>query len=154
MSQLRLDSDGLTRSIGMALGTSTWHEITQPQVDRFADATGDHNWLHVDPDRAEKSTFGGTIAHGFLTLALVTPLLAEIVQISDVALKLNYGLDRVRFIDKVPVGGRVRLSASVRSVEPCHDGAKIVFALEMHRDGGSRPVMAAQMIIRTYVDPN
>jgi acyl dehydratase len=140
----------LVRHVGADLGVSSWYVVTQEQVDGFADATDDHNWLHVDPVRAAAGPFGAPIAHGFLTLALITRMLAEVVQIVGVRMKLNYGLDRVRFIDVVPVGARVRLKAAIAAAEQRADGMKVSFALEMERDGGTRPVLAALLIIRTY----
>ena len=95
------------------LGTSSWHDITQEQVNIFADATGDHQWIHVDPERAAEGPFGGTVAHGYLTLAMLPMLLAEVVSVSDAVMGVNYGTEKVRFTNPVPVGSRVRAHAKL-----------------------------------------
>src|SRR5918992_5360755 len=109
--------DELKKLAGSDLGTSEWIEITQQRIDTFADATGDHQWIHVDVERARTGPFGGTIAHGYLTLALVIPLWSEILRVDGVALALNYGLNRVRFPAPVPVGAKLRLRARVIAAE-------------------------------------
>ena len=102
---------------GEHLGYSDWHDITQAQVDLFADATGDHQWIHVDPERAAAGQFGGPIAHGFLTLAMLPVLTHEIYRIEHLTMAVNYGLDRVRFPSPVPVGARIRAGATLRDVK-------------------------------------
>src|SRR5215471_21471217 len=108
MAELTLTLAELRDRAGQHLGTSSWHEITQEQVNLFADATGDHQWIHVDPDRAATGPFGGPIAHGYLTLSLVPRLLPEIIELSGFSMGVNYGCDRVRFPSPVPVGSRLR----------------------------------------------
>src|ERR1043166_5218678 len=103
---------GLREKVGEPLGYSDYVEITQEQVNRFADATGDHQWIHVDPERAKSGPFGGPIAHGYLTLSLAPALLPQIVQVSGVAMAVNYGLNKLRFPSPVPVGSKLRLGAS------------------------------------------
>ena len=108
-----LTIDELEQSGERELGTSSWHEITQEQVNQFADATGDHQWIHVDPERAKEGPFGGPVAHGYLTLAMLPMLLAEVVSVSDAVMGVNYGTEKVRFTNPVPVGSRVRLHAKL-----------------------------------------
>ena len=107
---------------GATLGPGTWHEISQDQVDRFADATGDHQWIHVDPARAAAGPFGRTIAHGYLTLAVIPALLDDLLNVDGVSQAINYGLDKVRFPAPAPVGSQVRLNAAVEQVEPVPAG--------------------------------
>src|SRR3954452_7616507 len=104
--------------VGQELGTSDWHEVTQDAVNLFAEATGDHQWIHVDVARAEaESPFGGPIAHGYLTLSLLVPLIAQTLVVTDTPMAVNYGLNKVRFPSPVPVGSRVRLTATLKDVE-------------------------------------
>ena len=107
---------GLAGAVGQRLGESRWHEVTQAQVDRFAEATGDDQWIHVDARRAAQGPFGGTIAHGYLVLALVPRLLSEVFEVCGLALMINAGVDTVRFLRPVPVGGQVRLVADLVSI--------------------------------------
>lgn len=109
--------------MGKPLGVSPWHQITQAQVDLFAEATGDHQWIHVDPERARVGPFGGTIAHGYLTLSLLPMLLQGMVRVPGVALTVNYGLNRVRFVSPVPVGSRVRATAVAQALTDVEGGA-------------------------------
>jgi acyl dehydratase len=117
-------------------------------VDRFADATGDDQWIHTDVARARATPLGGTIAHGFYTLSLAPKLLAELVSFEHFGFAMNYGLDRVRFISPLPVGDRVRMRASVDSVTARPDGADVATTLTFERAGGERPVCVAQLLIR------
>jgi acyl dehydratase len=105
-------SDLLDLERGTELGQSSWIEITQGDIDTYADATRDHQWIHVDPERAGRGAFGSTIAHGYLTLGLVIPLWSELIQVDKIGMALNYGLNRLRFPAPVPVGSRIRLRAS------------------------------------------
>src|SRR5690349_20788032 len=109
--------DGLKQSVGQHLGYSDWVEITQDQVNRFADATGDHQWIHVDIERAKAGPFGGPIAHGYLTLSLTPVLLEQVLSVKGVKMGVNYGCDKVRFPSPVPVGSKVRLGLKMLSVE-------------------------------------
>jgi acyl dehydratase len=130
------------------LGTSDWQPVTQQDVDRFADATGDHQWIHTDPDRASATALGGTIAHGFYTLSLAPKLLAELISFEHFGFAMNYGLDRVRFVSPLPVGDHVRMRASLDSVTARPDGADVATTLTFERAGGDRPVCVAQLLIR------
>ena len=143
------DVEGLA---GTDLGPSRWLDITQQRVDTFADATDDHQWIHVDPERAKNGPYGGTIAHGYLTLALVIPLWTELLHIDGVRMAVNYGLNRVRFPAPVPVGSRVRLLARVASVERvAGDGVQLTVAFTVERDGGDKPAAVAEAIYRYYL---
>jgi acyl dehydratase len=142
--------DELRELAGADLGASSWLEITQERVDTFADATGDHQWIHVDAERAAAGPFGGTIAHGYLTLALVIPLWSEILQVKGVAMGLNYGLNRVRFPAPVPVGSRIRLHARVLSVEDIADGVQLAVALTTELQGTEKPAAVAEALYRYY----
>jgi acyl dehydratase len=130
------------------LGASGWQPVTQQDVDRFADATGDHQWIHTDPDRARTTPLGGTIAHGFYTLSLAPKLLEDLISFEHFGFAMNYGLDRVRFVSPLPVGDRVRMRASVDSVTARPDGADVATTLTFERAGGDRPVCVAQLLIR------
>src|ERR1700727_3135635 len=112
-------------AIGKSFGPTEWLRIEQPRVDAFADATGDHQWIHVDAARAAAGPFGGTIAHGFLTLSLVIPLFAELLQVTGISMGINYGVNKVRFPAPVPVGAKIRLGAVIAAVEPVGDGGAV-----------------------------
>jgi acyl dehydratase len=137
---------------GEEIGTTDWVEITQERVNQFADATGDHQWIHVDPERAAKeSPFGGPIAHGYLTLSLLPMLASQIVEITGFRLTVNYGTEKVRFPAPVPVGGRVRGSAVLDAAEPIEGGLHILITLTVQIEGGSKPAMVATSVTRRYV---
>jgi acyl dehydratase len=136
---------------GQHLGVSEWHEVTQDRVDRFADATDDHQWIHVDVERAARGPFGGTIAHGYLTLALLIPLWGEIASIENVGMAVNYGLNRVRFPSPVPVGAKIRLAATLQSVTDVPgDGAQATIEFTVEREGAGKPVLVAEAVYRYY----
>ncbi|WP_086565499.1 MaoC family dehydratase, partial [Streptomyces africanus] len=109
--------DELKKLAGSDLGTSEWIEVTQERIDTFADATGDHQWIHVDPEKAKEGPFGAPIAHGYLTLSLFIPLFTELLDVQGVTTKVNYGLNKVRFPSPVKVGSRIRLTAKLAEVE-------------------------------------
>jgi acyl dehydratase len=137
--------------VGQHLGYSSWHEVTQEQVNLFADATGDHQWIHVDPERAgRESPFGGTVAHGYLTLSLAPVLLSEVISVSGVSFGVNYGCNRVRFPSPVPVGGRLRLGAVIASVEEISGGAQVVVELTLEVEGSEKPSCVAEAVYRYY----
>ena len=144
--------DQLRELAGADLGTSGWLAITQDRVDTFADATGDHQWIHVDAARAATGPFGGTIAHGYLTLALVIPLWSEILQVQGVGMALNYGLNRLRFPSPVPVGSRLRLRARVVSVEDVSGGVQLTAEFTVERQGNDKPAAVAEALYRYYPD--
>jgi acyl dehydratase len=137
--------------VGTELGTSDWHQVTQEHVNQFADATGDHQWIHVDVERAKKeSPFGGPIAHGYLTLSLVVPLVAQVLTVTDVAMGVNYGLNKVRFPAPVPVGSKVRASVTLKDVEQVTGGLQLTLVVTVEREGGDKPVCIAEWVFRHY----
>ncbi len=137
--------------VGEHLGYSDWHEVSQQQVDLFADATGDHQWIHVDPDRARREgPFGGPIAHGYLTLSLAPVLLGQIVSAGGVSMGVNYGCNRVRFPAPVPVGARLRLGATLQSFEEIPGGAQVVMGLTFELEGQEKPACVAEVVYRYY----
>lgn len=137
---------------GTHLGYSEWLEISQERVATFADATDDHQWIHLDAERAAAGPFGTTIAHGFLTLSLLVPMWSQILHYEGVRLAVNYGLNKVRFPAPVPVGSRIRTGATLASVERVADGSiQIVVDFVVEREGGEKPCCIAQGIYRFYV---
>jgi len=143
--------DELTSLAGTDLGRTSWVEVTQERVNTFADGTGDHQWIHVDPGRAAAGPFGGTIAHGYLTLSMVIPLFAGLLQVGGVSMAINYGLNKVRFPAPVPVGSKIRLAARLAAVEPAGANAVQVTAdFTVEVDGGAKPACVAQAIYRYY----
>jgi acyl dehydratase len=141
---------GLKDRVGDHLGYSEWHEVTQEQVNLFADATGDHQWIHVDVERAQAGPFGGPIAHGYLTLSLTPALLDEVLQVSGVAMGINYGLNKLRFPSPVPVGSRVRAGATLAGLEDVAGGVQIALAVTFEIEGGAKPVCVAEILFRYY----
>ena len=136
---------------GRDLGRSDWLEVTQDRVDMFADATGDHQWIHVDPDRAKDGPFGGPIAHGYLTLSLVIPLFTELLQIRGVTMGINYGLEKVRFPNPVRVGSKVRLAATVAEVtDVAPNGVQMLLDFTVEIDGETKPACVARAVYRQY----
>lgn len=132
------------------LGTSDWVEVTQAQVDLFADATGDHQWIHVDPEAAAKGPFGRTIAHGFLTLSLVPGLVAEVLNIPDQVMGVNYGIDKVRFTSPVPVGSRLRLHGKLLGSEAKGEGRLNRVAVQIEIEGQEKPAMVGEVLFLAY----
>ena len=133
------------------LGASPWRRIEQPRVDLFADATDDHQWIHVDPERSASGPFGGTIAHGYLTLSLVPAMLKELIAVTDQGRGTNYGLDKVRFTAPVPVGAELRLRAAVTDASRRDDGGvRYRVALTMEVKDQERPAMVGESIYLTY----
>jgi acyl dehydratase len=141
----------MKEKVGTHLGYSDWLTVTQQQVDLFADATGDHQWIHVDPERAKKeSPFGGAIAHGYLTLSLAPVLLSQVYSVSGTSMGLNYGLNRVRFPTPVPVGSRLRLGATLQALEEIPGGAQVVVAMTFEVEGQEKPACVAEAVYRFY----
>jgi len=140
----------LKKAEGETLGTSAWHDVTQKDIDAFADVTGDHQWIHVDPERAKDTPFGGTIAHGYYTLSLAPSLSEEIFQVEGVAFGVNYGLNKVRFPAPLPVGGKVRMTARVAGVEEIKGGAQLTLELTFEHEGTEKPVCVAESLARVY----
>jgi acyl dehydratase len=136
---------------GTELGTSDWFEVTQERVNTFADATDDHQWIHVDVERAKaESPFGGPIGHGYLTLSLVVPMYSQVLTVSDAKMGVNYGLNKVRFPAPVPVGSKLRLTATLKDVEEVAGGLQLTIGAVIERDGGEKPVCIAELLFRTY----
>jgi acyl dehydratase len=135
---------------GRAFGPSEWREIRQERIDAFAEATGDRQWIHVDPERAAAGPFGGTIAHGYLTLSLLAPLSEQVLRVTDTVMGVNYGLNKVRFPSPVPVGSKVRLTASLKSVEEVTGGLQLTLSAVIEREGGDKPVCIAEPVYRYY----
>ena len=143
--------DELKAMVGQEMGVSEWVEMTQDRVNAFADATGDHQWIHVDRERAAAGPFGGTIAHGYLTLSLVIPLLNELVDVKGVSMGINYGLNKVRFPAPVPVGSKIRLAAQLGAVEDAGvNSVQAVIDCTIEVEGGGKPACAAQAVLRYY----
>ena len=136
---------------GQEIGRSDWVVVTQANIDLFAQATGDAQWIHVDPARAADGPFGTTVAHGFLTLSLLSELFASALTIADVRMGLNYGLNRVRFPSPVPVGSRLRAVCVLDRFEQIDGGAQLTLTVTIEREGGARPACVAVWITRHFV---
>jgi len=136
---------------GQVLGVSDWFDITQERVNTFADATDDHQWIHVDVERANaESPFGGPIGHGFLTLSLFVPMWSQVLTVTDVGMAVNYGVNKVRFPAPVPVGSRIRLTATLVDVEEVKGGLQLVVGGVIEREGGDKPVCVVESVTRFY----
>jgi acyl dehydratase len=136
--------------VGEPLATSPWVLIDQQRIDLFAQATGDHQWIHVDPVRAATGPFGTTIAHGFLTLALLPELAEKAICIDDVKMGVNYGLNRVRFMAPVPSGSRLRGQFRLKTYEPIEGGAQLTMEVSIEREGAAKPVCVAEAVSRRF----
>jgi acyl dehydratase len=136
--------------VGQEIGTSDWVAISQARIDQFAEATGDHQWIHTDPVRAAAGPFGTTVAHGFLTLSLVPLLFDSGFAIADVKMGVNYGLNRVRFTAPVPAGGRVRGQFKLLSYEPLPGGAQLTVQVTIELEGSAKPACIAETVSRRY----
>lgn len=143
-------SDLLELEENADLGASSWIEITQEDIDTFADATRDRQWIHVDPERAAKGPFGSTIAHGYLTLGLVIPLWSELLQVENVGMSVNYGLNKLRFPAPVPVGSRIRLLGKLASASEVTGGVQVAADLTMELEGSEKPALAVEAVYRFY----
>lgn len=150
MSRLVVTFDELPGLIGRDLGVTDYVEVTQQQIDTFADATNDHQWIHTDPQRAKAGPFGATIAHGFLTLSLIVPFWTELFDVQGVSSKVNYGLDRVRFTAPVEVGARIRMRSQITAVEQVTGGVQLTTANTVEIEGRDRPALVATFIARFY----
>src|SRR5579859_2431072 len=142
--------DGLKKRVGAHLGYSEWHEVTQDQVNQFADATGDHQWIHVDVERAKAGPFGAPIAHGYLTLSLAPMLLDEVLKVRGISMGVNYGLNKLRFPAPVPVGSKVRVGATLAGVDDVAGGAQGTIDLVFEVEGQDKPACVAQAVFRYY----
>jgi acyl dehydratase len=142
------DLDGL---VGREVATSDWLVVTQDRIQAFADATGDHQWIHVDTERASAETpFGATIAHGFLTLSLLSALMRDAVTVDGPRMTLNYGLNRVRFVSPVPSGSRIRARIALARIDEIGDSIQATWSVTVEREGGDRPALVAEWIVRYY----
>jgi len=142
--------DGLREKIGTPLPPSEWHLVTQEQVNQFADATGDHQWIHVDPERAKAGPFGGPIAHGYLTLSLAPYLLPKVMRVEGFAMGVNYGLNKLRFPSPVPVGGNLRLNSTITDVKEVSGGVEVTIDMNFEVEGRDKPACVAQAVYRYY----
>jgi acyl dehydratase len=143
------DLDGL---VGREVATSDWLVVTQDRINAFADATGDHQWIHVDAERARAETpFGTTIAHGFLTLSLLSALMRDAVTVDGPRMTLNYGLNRVRFVSPVPSGSRIRARIALARIDDLGDSIQATWSVTIEREGGDKPALVAEWIVRYYV---
>ena len=141
----------LAACTGQTVATSDWITISQEQVNQFADATGDHQWIHVDVEKAKKGPFGGPIAHGFLTLSLLPKFFESTIEVTESAMGVNYGLNKVRFIAPVPVGSRLRAHMKLLSAEPIdNNGYQMAWEVTVEREGAAKPVCIAESLARRY----
>ncbi len=143
--------DELKTRVGDELGVSDWRDVTQADIDKFAEVTGDDQWIHVDPERAKDTPFGGTIAHGYYTLSLAPRFSYDLFALEGVQFGLNYGLNKLRFPSPMPVGGKVRMRMKVQDVADIDGGAQITMLLTFEREGGEKPVAVAESLSRVYV---
>jgi acyl dehydratase len=140
----------LKTAVGQHLGHSDWLEVTQARINLFADATGDHQWIHVDPERAKAGPFGAPIAHGYLTLALAGMFLPQIAEVHGISMGVNYGTDRVRFPAPVRVGARIRGGGEIVKVEDVKDGVQATIRITVEIEGSERPACVVDTISRYY----
>ena len=141
----------LAACVGQAVAVSDWHVLTQEQINLFAQATGDYQWIHVDAERARSGPFGTTIAHGFLTLSLVPSLLESSLEVIEARMGVNYGLNRVRFTAPVPVGSRLRGQFNLQAAEPLADnGWQFTWAVTLECEGSGKPACVAEFLARLY----
>jgi acyl dehydratase len=136
--------------VGRDLGHSAWFEVTQDRINTFADATDDHQWIHTDPERAAEGPFGGPIAHGFLTLSLLIPLWESLLEVEGVGTKVNYGLDKVRFVSPVKVGSRIRMTATPAEITEIAGGYQLAVDATIEIEGSERPAVVARSLQRFY----
>lgn len=149
--QIIVGLDDLQSRVGEEIAVSDWQQITQDQVQAFADTTGDQQWIHTDPDRARRETpFGGTIAHGFMSLAMLPKLLEQHIQLDGMKMALNYGCNRVRFPAPLPTGSRIRARFTLASAEPIDGGAQVQWLGTVEREGSEKPVCVAEMLMRCF----
>ncbi len=145
------DVTQLQQKVGQEVGVSPWFQIAQERIDQFAGAIVDPQWIHIDPERAKReSPYGGTIAHGFLTLSLLSHLLETALDMSKLKMGVNYGLNRVRFTDAVPAGSRIRGRFVLNSLENIKGGSQLTWAVTVEREGSDKPVCVAEWVTRQY----
>ncbi|MEU9123000.1 MaoC family dehydratase [Streptomyces sp. NPDC048506] len=143
--------DELRAAVGEELGTTDWLEVDQKRIDLFAEATGDHQWIHVDQEKAAAGPFGTTIAHGYLTLSLLPALVPRLMRVENVKMGINYGTNKVRFPATVPVGSRLRASARIADVAEVTGGVQLTTVVTIEREGGEKPVCVAETVSRFYL---
>lgn len=148
MTTVAKGSEGLRELQGNNLGWTPWQQVDQAQVNMFADATGDHQWIHVDPERAANGPFGGAIAHGYLTLSLAPVLLGELLTVEGMAFGVNYGCNKVRFPSPVKVGSKLRMGAEVTAVEDVPGGVQATYLLTFETEGAAKPSCVAEVVYR------
>jgi acyl dehydratase len=136
----------LEKAVGTHLGYSDWHQVTQQQIDTFAEATGDHQWIHVDPERAAQGPFGGTIAHGYLTLSLVPMLVWQVYKVEGIKMGVNYGANKLRFPSPVPVDSRVRAGVELLSLTEGGGGYQLTARVTVEREGGDKPACVVETV--------
>ena len=141
----------LRDSVGTEVGPSDWIEVDQKRIDLFAEATGDHQWIHVDPERAEEGPFGTTIAHGYLTLSLLPAFVPQLLRVEGVRMGVNYGVNRVRFPAPVPVGSRLRATVKITDVTEAGDSVQLTTQVTVEREDGDKPVCVAESVTRYYL---
>ncbi|MEE4594622.1 MaoC family dehydratase [Streptomyces sp. DSM 41524] len=142
--------DELRSAVGEELGPSDWLEIDQKRVDLFADATGDHQWIHVDPEKAAAGPFGTTIAHGYLTLSLLPLFTPQLLRVEGVRMGINYGVNKVRFPSPVPVGSRLRATGRIVEAAEVKDGLQMTLTVTLEREGADKPACVAESVVRFY----
>ncbi|RKN05357.1 MaoC family dehydratase [Streptomyces radicis] len=142
--------DALLAARGQQLGVSDWLDVDQRTIDLFAEATGDHQWIHTDPERAAAGPFGTTIAHGYLTLALLPVLVPRLMRVEGVRMAVNYGVNRVRFPAPLPSGSRVRATGRIDDVTEVTGGVQLVLTATVEREGGTKPVCVAETVVRYH----
>jgi acyl dehydratase len=147
---ITLDVTTLRERVGQEVAVSDWREITQADINAFADATGDHQWIHVDRQRAADSPFKTTIAHGFLTLSLISTLIRNAVQFGGLRMAINYGANRIRFVSPVPSGSRIRGRFTITAVEDVSGGVQVAWQATVEREGGDKPALVAEWLVRYY----
>jgi acyl dehydratase len=138
--------DELAAAAGTHLGHSGWHEVPQDQIDKFADATGDHQWIHVDEEKAASGPFDGTIAHGFLTLSLIPSMLQEVYRVEGAKMVINYGADRLRFPAPAPAGSKLRAGVQVLEVDVAGNRPRVTTRVSVERDGNDKPVCVVDLV--------
>jgi acyl dehydratase len=143
-------ADSLRAAVGQHAGYSDWHVVTQEDINLFAQATGDHQWIHVDLERAAQGPFGTTIAHGYMTLSLIPMLAAQVSRVDGVKMGVNYGCNKVRFPSPVPSGSKVRAGVQLKSVEDVPGGVQVINEVTIEREGGDKPCCVAETVSRVY----
>ncbi|MBK6869466.1 MAG: MaoC family dehydratase [Burkholderiales bacterium] len=141
----------LAACAGQEITVTDWHTVTQQNIDQFAEATGDHQWIHVDPERAKAGPFGTTIAHGYLTLSMLAGFLGGAAKVKEVRMGINYGLNKVRFMAPVPVGSRLRARVELLEAAPMEGGLQMAWRTTIEREGSDKPVCVAEPLSRFYV---